>query len=310
MEARAKELLPVEYFHIVFTLPDAFNALALTNKRAVYGVLFQAVAQTLLEVAANPKNLGAKIGFIAILHTWGQTLCLHPHVHCVVPGGGLSPDGTRWIGCKRGFFLPVRILSRVFRGKFIDLLKRAHAKRPLIGIADRDVLERLLNAAIKTEWVVHAKPPFGGPAQVLKYLSRYTHRIAISNRRLVAMDDNSVTFRWKDYAHGNAAKMLTLDAVEFLRRFLMHIVPNRFVRIRHFGLLGNRNRKERLSRCRRLLCDDAGAIGEAIGESAKIGELSEYMHQRCPVCRSGKMIRGEPLSARELTILIVGFDSS
>jgi hypothetical protein len=310
MEARANELLPVEYFHVVFTLPDTFNALALANKRLVYGVLFDAVAQTLLEVAANPRNLGAKIGFMAILHTWGQNLSLHPHVHCVVPGGGLSPDGTRWIGCKPGFFLPVRILSRVFRGKFVDLLKRVHAKHPLNGIADRGALECLLNAAVKSDWVVYAKPPFGGPDQVLKYLSRYTHRIAISNHRLVSMDDESVTFRWKDYAHGNRPRAMTLGGDEFLRRFLMHAVPKGFVRIRHFGLLGNRNRTETLARCRSLLhkCSEGNVDPEVAG-AAPTG-LNEHELLRCPICQRGRMIRGAPLSPQSLAILLIGFDSS
>ena len=190
MADRAEELLPVEYFHVVFTLPDTFNALALANKRVVYGVLFDAVAQTLLEVAANPKHLGAKIGFLAILHTWGQNLCLHPHVHCVVPGGGLSPDGSRWIACSAGFFLPVRVLSKVFRGKFIDLLKQARCQASLcMESMMTPRCTRLIDASVQHDWVVYAKPPFGGPEQVLKYLARYTHRIAISNRRLVSMDD-------------------------------------------------------------------------------------------------------------------------
>src|SRR5206468_4295994 len=211
MEDRGNELLPVEYFHVVFTLPDTLNSLALSNKRVVYNVLFDAVAQTLLEVAANPRHLGARIGFIAILHTWGQNLSLHPHLHCVVPGGGLSSDG-KWMPCRAGFFLPVRILSRVFRGKFIDLLKRTRGSGKLIGVEDDRAFNRLLDTSVKNDWVVYAKPPFGGPAQVLKYLARYTHRIAISNRRLVSVDDKSVSFRWKDYAHGNRPRTLTLDA--------------------------------------------------------------------------------------------------
>jgi hypothetical protein len=193
MANRAQELLPVDYFHVVFTLPDTFNALALANKRVVYNVLFEAVARTLLEVAANPKHLGAKIGFLAILHTWGQNLSLHPHVHCVVPGGGLSPDG-KWVACRAGFFLPVRILSRVFRGKFIDLLKRARAAGKLVGAEENSAFDRMLDASVTSDWVIYAKPPFGGPQQVLKYLARYTHRIAISNRRLISVDDRTVTF--------------------------------------------------------------------------------------------------------------------
>src|SRR5687768_6953538 len=188
MAEREAELLPVEYFHVVFTLPDDFNALALGNRRVVYGVLFEAVARTLLEVAANPRHLGARAGFIGILHTWGQNLSLHPHVHCVVPGGGIGPDG-QWVSCRAGFFLPVRVLSRVFRGKFVELLKRARAAGKLTGADDGGAFDRLLDASVKRDWVVYARPPLGGPEQVLKYLARYTHRIAISERRLVAVDD-------------------------------------------------------------------------------------------------------------------------
>jgi len=289
MEARAQELLPVEYFHVVFTLPETFNGVALANRRIIHDVLFNAVAQTLLEIAANPKHLGAKIGFIAILHTWGQNLSLHPHVHCVVPGGGLSADGSRWVPCRPGFFLPVRVLSKVFRGKFIDLLKRAHSKTPLRGIADDGALDALINASIATDWVVYAKPPFGGPQQVLKYLSRYTHRIAISNRRLVAMDDHSVTFHWKDYAHSNQPKRMTLEAGEFLRRFLMHGVPTGFMRIRHFGLLANRFRTRDLARCRELLATAAPA--HQVGPPDPIHPADG--HERCPVCGKGRMVRTE-----------------
>jgi hypothetical protein len=299
MEDRARELLPVEYFHIVFTLPDTFNALALSNKRVVYGVLFDAVAQTLLEVAANPKHLGAKIGCIAILHTWGQNLSLHPHVHCVVPGGGLSPDG-QWAACRAGFFLPVRILSRVFRGKFIDLLKRARSSGKLIGIEDDRVFDRLIDASVKHDSVVYAKPPFGGPAQVLKYLSRYTHRIAISNRRLVSIDDKSVTFRFKDYAHGNRPRTLTLDGAEFLRRFLMHAVPRGFMRIRHFGLLANHARAANLIICRRLM----PALAPTIAAAGYVEPVC------CPLCGRGHLIAGPRLSPEQLAAIKLRLDSS
>ena len=304
MKQRASELLPVEYFHVVFTLPQAFNTLAMANKRLVYGVLFDAVAQTLLEVAANPKRLGAKIGFLGILHTWGQNLCLHPHVHCVVPGGGLSPDGSRWIACKPGFFLPVRVLSKVFRGKFIDLLRRRHAKEPLRGIAHDGALEALIESTVRTDWVVYAKAPFGGPEQVLKYLSRYTHRIAISNSRLVSMDDHDVSFQWKDYAHGSRDKVMTLDGAEFLRRFLMHVVPTGFMRIRHFGLLANRFRADNLSRCRELL---AALIPWFETDTPSDREASGS-HDRCPVCGKGEMVRGA--FVRPLPIQSLRMDTS
>jgi hypothetical protein len=299
MEDRAAELLPVEYFHVVFTLPDAFNALALGNKRVVYGVLFDAAAQTLLEVAANPKHLGARIGFLAILHTWGQNLSLHPHLHCVIPGGGLSPEG-KWVGCRRGFFLPVRILSRVFRGKFIDRLKRARAAGKLVGVEDDRAFDRLLDASVKNDWVVYAKPPFGGPAQVLKYLARYTHRIAISNRRLVSIDDRTVTFRWKDYAHNNRPRAMTLDGAEFLRRFLMHAVPRGFMRIRHFGLLANRVRQKNLTTCRRLLATPTPIVPVVTAVEPPC----------CPACGCGHLIAGPRLSPQQLSAIIPRLDSS
>ncbi len=286
MADREKDLLPVEYFHVVFTLPDAFNSLALGNRRIVYGVLFDAVAQTLVEVAANPKHLGARIGFMSILHTWGQSLCLHPHVHCVVPGGGLSPDGERWIACKPGFFLPVRVLSKVFRGKFIDLLKQAHARQSLVGIANDGQLRRLIDSSIRTDWVVYAKPPFGGPEQVLKYLSRYTHRIAISNRRLVSMDEKNVIFRWKDYAHGNQPKLMTLEGGEFLRRFLLHVVPTGFMRIRHFGLLANRVRSVNLSRCRELLFVP---VPDVASETPFADTVQKTAYDCCPQCAPAQL---------------------
>jgi hypothetical protein len=298
MNDRAEELLPVEYFHVVFTLPDTFNALALANKRIVYGVLFDAVAQTLLEVAANPKHLGARIGFIGILHTWGQNLCLHPHVHCVVPGGGLSPGSSKWVSCKPGFFLPVRVLSKVFRGKFIDLLKRARGKGKLIVAQNDQAFERLLDAAVRHDWVVYAKPPFGGPEQVLKYLARYTHRIAISNRRLVSVNNQSVTFNYKDYAHGSRPRTMTLNGREFLRRFLMHAVPTGFMRIRHFGLLANRVRAKNLALCRRLMSAPPPADCPIINSTP------------CPVCQRGRMIRGPHLDPMQLRRLLIRLDSS
>jgi hypothetical protein len=307
MADRAKELLNVEYFHVVFTLPDTFNSLALSNKRVIYSVLFDAVAGTLLEVAANPKHLGAKIGFLAILHTWGQNLSLHPHLHCVIPGGGLSPDGSmglttggKWIACRAGFFLPVRILSRVFRGKFIDSLKRAWIAGNLHGIESDGAFARLIDASVKHDWVVYAKPPFGGPQQVLKYLARYTHRIAISNRRLVSIDNQSVTFRWKDYAHHNRPRTMTLDGAEFLRRFLMHAVPRGFMRIRHFGLLANRVRTKNLTICRQLIATPLPAIRFD----------ATPLLPPCPICQRGRLIPGPNLSPSQLSQLVLRLDTS
>jgi Putative transposase/Transposase zinc-binding domain len=300
MAEREAELLPVEYFHVVFTLPDAFNALALANKRVVYGVLFEAVARTLLEVAANPKRLGARIGFLAILHTWGQNLSLHPHVHCVVPGGGIAPDGNRWVACRAGFFLPVRILSRVFRGKFLDALKQARGKGKLVGAGDDHAFDRLLDASVKHDWVVYAKPPFGGPGRVLKYLARYTHRIAISDRRLVSVDDRTVTFKWKDYAHPNRPRTMTLDGGEFLRRFLLHAVPRGFMRIRHFGLLANRVRAKNLATCRRLLATPAPV-------PVRVAAIEPPC---CPACGRGHLIAGPHLSPQQLAVITPRLDSS
>jgi hypothetical protein len=299
MSDRARELLNVEYFHVVFTLPDTFNSLALSNKRVVYNVLFDAVAQTLLEVAANPRHLGARIGLLAILHTWGQNLALHPHIHCVVPGGGLSADG-KWIACRAGFFLPVRILSRVFRGKFIDLLKRAWRAGELRGIENDSSFARLIDASVRHDWVVYAKPPFGGPEQVLKYLARYTHRIAISNRRLISMNDQTITFRWKDYAHHNRPRSMTLDGAEFLRRFLMHAVPRGFMRIRHFGLLANRVRAANLSICRQLIAAPTPAVRCDSNPQLPL----------CPICRRGHLIAGPNLSPPQLSRLLLRLDSS
>ena len=265
-------------------------------------MLFDAVAQTLGEVAANPKRLGTKIGFIGILHTWGQNLSLHPHVHCVVPGGGLSPDG-KWISCKPGFFLPVRVLSKVFRGKFIELLKQARNRGKLIGAEDADAFDHLLDTSVKQDWVVYAKRPFGGPEQVLKYLARYTHRIAISNRRLVSTDNQTVTFKYKDYAHHNRPRTMTLDGAEFLRRFLMHAVPTGFMRIRHFGLLANRVRAQNLELCRRLIDAPQQSI-------VAVAPTNAADHSCCPACGNGRLISGPNLSPSQLRPIILRLDSS
>jgi hypothetical protein len=297
MEERSAELLPVQYFHLVFTLPESIGPVALQNPRVAYGILFQAVADTLLTIAADPKHLGARIGVLAILHTWGQNLSHHPHIHCVVPGGGLASDGSRWVNCRNDFFLPVRVLSRVFRGKFIHLLKRAYRTKQLRfhGEIERlrhpNEFERLLNFAVRTDWVVHSKTPFGGPKQVLKYLARYTHRVAISNDRLVSMDNGQIHFTWKDYAHGGARKTMTLDAVEFLRRFLLHVLPTGFVKIRYYGFLANRSRQERLSLARHLLGDSDEAAGDQDHPSIKIPEAvaDSARCERCPACQQGRM---------------------
>jgi Putative transposase/Transposase zinc-binding domain len=298
MEARAAELLPVEYYHVVFTLPATLGPIALQNPREVYGILFRAAAETLEQIAADPKHLGAEIGFLAVLHTWGQNLEHHPHVHCVVPGGGLAPDGSRWIACPPGFFLPVRVLSRVFRGKFLALLGQAfeqgklsfHGK--LKVLAEPSEFQRRLTASAQTEWVVYAKPPFGGPEQVLKYLARYSHGVAISNRRLIALEDGEVQFHWKDYAHGGGQKTMTLKATEFIRRFLLHVLPAGFVRIRHYGFLANRVCRKKLALCRALLgVEEApGLVASEPTTEPKATVEGEPAASVCPACGKGRMV--------------------
>ncbi len=301
LQARQAELLPVEYFHVVFTLPAALNPIALQNPRVVYGILFQAASETLRQLAADPKHLGADIGFLAVLHTWGQNLHHHPHLHCVVPGGGPSPDGSRWVPCRPRFFLPVRVLGRLFRGKFLALLKAAfdagklsfHGK--LAELAEPTEFRRILADTANTEWVVYAKPPFGGPEQVLKYLARYTHRAAISNHRLIALEGDQVEFLWKDYAHGGKQKTMKLHAVEFIRRFLMHVLPAGFVRIRHYGFLANRVCREKLELCRSLLAAITPTVAvEPVPEPEQAAETRTEPHI-CPACGEGRMVIIETL---------------
>jgi hypothetical protein len=304
-EAQAADLLEVPYFHIVFTLPRALGPIALVNPREVYGLLMRAAAETLIEVAADPRHLGAEVGVLAVLHTWGQDLELHPHVHCAVPGGGLSPDGTRWIGSRPGFFLPVRVLSRVFRGKFLAGLRAAFAagrvrlvREPDLP-AGREEFERLVSEAVRTDWVVYAKEPFGGPEVVLKYLARYTHRAAISNDRLLGLEDGQVHFRWKDYAHGGRWRTMALSAVEFVRRFLMHVLPSGFVRIRHYGSLANRHRREKLVLCRELLGAAACEVEDEGPMPRREGCDAVTPTRACPVCGSGRLVLIAELPAVE-----------
>jgi hypothetical protein len=260
LEERRAEVLDVQYFHVVFTLPQPIAAIALQNKKTVYDLLFRAAAETLRSIAADPKHLGAKIGFFAVLHTWGQNLLHHPHLHCVVPGGGLALDGSRWIACRPGFFLPVRVLARRFRHLFLAGLHKAFdgAKLQFFNdqapLRNRPAFLRHLKAVRKIYWVVYAKPPFAGRTEeVLRYVARYTHRVAIGNGRLLGIDDGMVRFRWKDYRHHGRQKTMTLTAEEFIRRVLLHVLLPGFRRIRYFGLLGNRHRAARLARCRELL---------------------------------------------------------
>lgn len=304
MEARAKELLPVEYFHVVFTLPEQLAPLALQNKRIIYNLLFKAASETLLEIAADPRRLGARIGFFAVLHSWGQTMQFHPHLHCVIPGGGLSADNSRWIACRPGFFLPVKVLSRLFRGKFIAFL-RAARKQDLLtyagqssALVEMEEFNRWLGQLSGIEWVVYAKPPFGGSEQVLKYLARYTHRVAISNHRLLELKDDQVTFRYKDYAAGNVTKTMTLSVQEFTRRFLLHVLPRGLVRIRYYGFLANCCRAEKLELCRQLLSVEktvAGSISE--GQPDESESDPETARRACPSCRRGRMVIVEKIEA-------------
>jgi Putative transposase/Transposase zinc-binding domain len=301
LDARQAELLDVPYFHVVFTLPAELGALALANERIVYGILFQAASETLLQIAAQPRHLGAKIGFLAVLHTWGQNLTHHPHLHCVIPAGGFSADGQQWIHGRANFFLPVRILSRVFRGKFIARLKQAFRSGQLrfFGklrrLADGQAFERLLDQSVRTDWVVYAKPPFGGARQVLKYLARYTHRTAISNSRLTAFDGQRVSFQWKDYADDNRQKSMTLSADEFVRRFLMHVLPRGFPRIRYYGFLANRHRSEKVAAARRLI--GGTMIGPSTDSSEPAAPLGDdQVSAACPVCGAGRIQRVNTLT--------------
>ena len=259
LAARTKELIAVPYVHVVFTLPHQLAPLAFHNKKVLYGLLFRASAATLLEIAADPKHLGADIGFLSVLHTWGQNLLQHPHVHCVIPAGGLSADRQRWVHPRYPFFLPVKVLSRVFRGRFVAGLKRAFQQGELClpgglqPLAQDKTFRAFLRSLFRQDWVVYAKPPFGGPEHVLQYLARYTHRVAISNHRIVDFADGKVTFLWKDYAHGSKRRRMTLTAEEFLRRFLLHTLPRGFIRIRFFGFLASRRRAVLLPLCQQLL---------------------------------------------------------
>jgi hypothetical protein len=307
---RRAELLPVEYFHVVFTLPQEVAAIAYQNKALVYDMLFRATAHTLRTIAAEPKHLGAEIGFIAILHTWGQNLMHHPHLHCVVPGGGISADGQRWVACRPGFFLPVRVLSRLFRRLFLAELHQAHTDgalrffNALAPLQEASAFARYLAPVARAEWIVYAKPPFGGPERVLEYLGRYTHRVAISNSRLVEFTGEDVAFRWKDYRHESRNKVMRLPAEEFVRRFLLHVLPGGLQRIRHYGMLANRTREAKLQRCRDLL-------GAYSPEPAQLTESEDYRerYQRltglslsdCPNCGHGRMILVDsfPATARQ-----------
>ena len=314
LEARQVDLLPVEYYHVVFTLPAPISAIAYHNKALIYGLLFQVAAETLRTIAADPRHLGARIGLTLVLHTWGSALTHHPHVHGIVPGGGLSPDGKRWIACRQGFFLPVRVLSQLFRRRFLEALAKLHTAGQLqffgehAALADVTAFSKWLAPLRKCEWVVYAKRPFAGPAAVLAYLARYTHRVAIANSRLIALDEHGVTFKWKDYrAKGRTKyKTMTLSTGEFMRRFLLHVLPRGFHRIRHYGLNANAGRRENLARARELLnvsanTDDAASTRDELGTDSTLIESGQPTYV-CPDCGAAMIIietlvRAQPIRA-------------
>jgi hypothetical protein len=297
LQDRQAELLPVEYFHAVFTVPQEVAAIAYQNKAVVYDILFRATAQTLSMIAADSRHLGAEVGFIAILHTWGQNLMHHPHLHCVIPGGGLSTDGQRWVACRPGFFLPVRVLSRLFRRVFLSHLRIAfdqhklHFFNGLAALEEPAAFASYLQQVAHTEWVVYAKPPFGGPEKVLEYLGRYTHRVAISNNRLIDLAEGKVSFKWKDYRHESRQKIMCLEGQEFVRRFLLHVLPCGFQRIRHYGLLANRSRQAKLARCRDLLQAPTPPTPEEPADYRdRYLRLTGVSLRDCPHCGHGQMV--------------------
>jgi len=300
-------LLPIQYFHVVFSIPDILNPLVLRNKKVMYDLLFQSSARTLKELSEDPDYLGARIGFISILHTWGQNLIDHPHIHCIVTGGGLSPQGNRWIPCKKNFFLPVKVLSARFRNKFLTNLKKTYSANELKfpgtieHLNEKPHFQQLIDKLFAKEWVVYCKPSFRESKNVVEYLSRYTHRVAIGNHRIIKVENDKVFFRYKDYACNNKMKIMSVDAFEFIRRFLLHVLPDRFVKIRYYGLLAQRNRKELLEECRTLL----GVVPEEMNAT----EIPSDWHElylmvtgedltRCPFCGKGKMILKEEIPAK------------
>jgi hypothetical protein len=300
IESRAEDLLPIQYFHVVFTVPPELNPLILSNQKVMYNLLFRSVSETLVQLSNDPKRLGARIGFMCILHTWGQNLMDHPHIHCVVTGGGLSPAGNRWVSCRKGFFIPVRVMSTLFKGKFLDYLNRNYESDKLVfpGIIGHlrkpNVFEGFRRQFYHKKWVVYCKPPFNGVEGVLQYLSRYTHRIAISNHRIIKLQDGKVSFHWRDYSDGDKEKIMTLNASEFIRRFLLHVLPDRFVKIRHYGLLANRRRKNNIALCRELLGSYKTETKDMpLTWQERLLKISGVDVTKCPVCKKGNMFKVE-----------------
>lgn len=309
LEHRKRDLLPTRYFHVVFTLPDSLRPLALRNQRVVYNILFKAASETLKTLTQDPKHLGAEVGFIAVLHTWSQTLMDHPHLHCIVTGGGLSPDGTQWIPCKKDFLLPVKALSRLFRGKFLAYLNDAKQKGTLNFTGKIDHMKQdgsfneLLSDLYKQDWVVYCKRPFSNAETLMDYLGRYTHRVAISNDRMVNMQGDQVTFRYRDRNDNDTVKYMTLDAEEFIRRFLMHILPDRFIKIRHYGILSNRNRNAKLVVAKTLLgVNDphASTHGKETWQDL-LTRITGRDPRICPYCGKGRMVLKEILRPTALS---------
>jgi len=298
MEARAEDLLPIEYFHVVFTIPSELNPLVLRNQKVMYNLLLRSVSETLLELGNT--RLGVRIGFIAILHTWGQNLMDHPHVHCVVTGGGLSRD-RRWLSCRKSFFIPVRVMSALFRGKFLDYLKEGFEAGDLqfpgaIGhLQNSPIFEGFRRQFYHKKWVVYCKPPFQGAAGALQYLSRYTHRVALSNHRIISANAEAVSFRWRDYADGDKEKVMTLATGEFIRRFLLHVLPDRFVKIRHYGLLANKTRKATIALCRQLLGSSDTIKDQPVTLRERLIALIGVDITKCPICQNGRMHKSHTL---------------
>jgi len=317
LDERRAELLDTEYYHVVFTVPPEIAAIAYQNKRVVYTILFRATSETLRTIAADPKHLGAEIGFLAVLHTWGQTLLHHPHVHCVVPGGGIAPTGDRWIACRPGFFLPVGVLSRLFRRVFLEQRDHAYTTGQWqfagarASLHDPQAFGTYLASLRQREWVVYAKKPFGSAQRVLDYLGRYTHRVARANNRLLSMDHDQITFRWKDYRQHDKQKRMTLTPTEFLRRFLLHVLPSGFQRLRHCGFLGNRYRHAKLALCRHLLAmPPRPPLSPArLDYRDRYEQLTGKSLRACPVCAQGQMVRVETLPVCPTTP-VPGWDSS
>jgi hypothetical protein len=311
LEARQRDLLPTCYFHLVFTLPEGLRPLALRNQKVVYNLLFQSVSETLTELARDPNHLGAEIGFITVLHTWSQTLMDHPHLHCLVTGGGLSLDGKRWVSSRKGFFIPVKVLSSLFRGKFLDGLKKVYEAGELQFSGQIETLKeaaafkRFLSDLYDQQWVVYCKSPLKNPQKVMDYLGRYTHRVALSNDRLIEMEGSRVTFRRRDSAGGNKIKWITLEAFEFIRRFLLHVLPDQFVKIRYYGILSHRSRKGKLLRCKRLLGVLSNEEPQPVPKETwqdLLTRITGIDPRVCPHCGKGKMIQKEILSACSINL--------